>query len=544
MAIVLLVLHVCTGLRGSPVSGRVRMAVDSGIYLAPCSNNDAQEHLKRTVINGVDRDDYGQYTNVGFGDSVSIWGVKGGNESHWQDIDAGDYLFFYTGDETYSQVAEVLATDQNEGLAEHLWPGFEDTWEFIIYLNEPVPVNIDSNEIADYAGYKQNYILGFQSLRGSAVDEINDEYGSIEGYINANRTDGNHIQTSGGSQDPDEGDDSVVDEVLDEADRDDRAYANIARQLEEVGQVVFYGPPGTGKTYNAQQFARWWLHNLQSEPRESQVRSVTFHPSYTYEDFIEGLTANATENGVSYDIKPGKFKTICEDARVAYQETGPNEEPPRYVLLIDEINRGNLAQIFGETITLLEEDKRGTLHVDLAHSGESFTIPPNLYVIGTMNTADRSVALVDAALRRRFRFIDFPPDYGVARSRFGFDTEYDLTSAARGERSDLEQLQALSIQAVEQLNETIIELPDLGKGKQIGHSYLLVDPDDEQALVDAWRYEILPLLEEYFYGQLSRIRQELFNQNGDSLVDWEREQIKDFDPETLRESLQAIVNAG
>jgi 5-methylcytosine-specific restriction protein B len=161
-----------------------------------------------------------------------------------------------------------------------------------------------------------------------------------------------------------------------------------------------------------------------------------------------------------------------------------------------------------------------------------------------MNTADRSVALVDAALRRRFRFIDFPPDYGVARSRFGFDTEYDVTSAARGERSDLEQLQALSIQAVEQLNETIIELPDLGKGKQIGHSYLLVDPDDEQALVDAWRYEILPLLEEYFYGQLSRIRQELFNQNGDSLVDWEREQIKDFDPETLRESLQAIVNAG
>ncbi len=240
--------------------------------------------------------------------------------------------------------------------------GFEDTWEFIIYLNEPIPVNIDSNEIADYAGYKQNYILGFQSLRGSAVDEINDEYGSIEGYINANRTDGNHIQTSGGSQDPDEGDDSVVDEVLDEADRDEEAYANIARQLEEVGQVVFYGPPGTGKTYNAQQFARWWLHNLQSEPRESQVRSYFVGMAgITYEDFLEGLTANATENSVSYDIKPGKFKAICEDARVDIVkerlETARNEslQSTQVKRVLDQIDDWT----DDSTRYSKEEDKRG-----------------------------------------------------------------------------------------------------------------------------------------------------------------------------------------
>ena len=139
------------------------------------------------------RRDYGQYTNVGFGDSVPIWGVNGGNESHWQDIDSGGYLFFYTGDETYSQVAEVLAADQNEGLAEHLWPGFEDTWEFIIYFNEPIPVNIDSNEIADYAGYKQNYILRFQSLRPAPPGRRADEptYGDGRrrlGFLHRHRT--------------------------------------------------------------------------------------------------------------------------------------------------------------------------------------------------------------------------------------------------------------------------------------------------------------------------------------------------------------------
>lgn len=522
------------------------MTAGLDIYLAPCSNDDAQEHLNRTVIDGVDRDDYGQYTTVGFGDSVSIWGVKDGNRSHWQNIDAGDYIFFYTGDETYSQVVEVLATDQNEALAEHLWPGFEDTWEFIIYLSDPIPVEIDSEEIANFAGYERNYILGFQSLRDRAIDEIENGYGSIEGYINANRIDGNRIRTNGGAvvdDEPTGNDDTTDSDPLPSGDHYDEAYPSIARQLEDVGQIVFYGPPGTGKTFNATQFARWWLHTNQSEPTKAQVRSITFHPSYTYEDFIEGLTANAGENGVSYDVEPGKFKEICDDARKAYEATPPGDKPPRYLLLIDEINRGNLAQIFGETITLLEAGKRGSLDVDLAHSGMSFTIPPNLYVIGTMNTADRSIALVDAALRRRFRFIDFPPDYGVARAHFGF-TETTVRAAAKGRHSDLEELQALSIQAVEQLNETIIGLPDLGKGKQIGHSYLLVDPESEQALVDTWRYEILPLLEEYFYGQLSRIRQELFDQNGDSLIDWEREQIKDFDADRLRDSLQAIVNAG
>ncbi|MBO4248991.1 hypothetical protein IL252_14305 (plasmid) [Halomicrobium sp. IBSBa] len=140
------------------------MGSTPAVYLAPCSNSDAQEHLERTVVEGVEAEQYGQYTSVDFGDSVSIWGVKEGNQSHWDQLTAGDYLFFYTGNEEYSQVAEVLATEQNEDLANHLWPGFDDTWKYIIYLSSPIPVEIDSSEVADYADYNQNYILGHPSL--------------------------------------------------------------------------------------------------------------------------------------------------------------------------------------------------------------------------------------------------------------------------------------------------------------------------------------------------------------------------------------------
>jgi 5-methylcytosine-specific restriction protein B len=515
------------------------MAAGPAIYLVACSNADAQEHLQRTVVEGVSHEEYAEYTSVGFGENVSIWGVKGTNEGTWSDINAGDYLFFYTGDETFTQVAKVLATEHNEPLANYLWPGFDDTWGNIIYCDDPVPVTIDGAEIADYAGYSRNHVLGFQPLREQAATKMVDEYGSVAGYINAHRTDDKQITSSTETDAEDTG--GSTDTSLAGPELSSDRFPEIARQLETTNQVVLYGPPGTGKTYTATQFAKWWLHNTTETPTEAHLRTVTFHPSYTYEDFIEGLTANAGDNGVSYDLKPGKFKELCSDAKDAYDQTPDGESAPKYILIIDEINRGNLAQIFGETITLLEQDKRGSTSVDLAHSGEPFTIPPNVYVIGTMNTADRSIALVDAAMRRRFRFIDFPPEYGVVRSHFGFADAAAVDAAATG--NDLQALQALSLKALQRFNETIIELPDLGKGKQLGHSYLMVDQNSEKALVEAWRYEILPLLEEYFYGQLGRIRQDLFSGNGSDLVDWEREEINDFDAQTLRASLRAIVEA-
>jgi len=235
---------------------------------------------------------------------------------------------------------------------------------------------------------------------------------------------------------------------------------------------------------------------------------VTFHPSFSYEEFIEGLTADATESGsVTYDVEDGVLKHIAEDANDALEATPAGEQAPPFVLIIDEINRGNLAQIFGEVITLLEADKRGSFEVELAHSGDSFTLPPNLY-IGTMNTADQSISLVDTALRRRFRFIDFPPNLDVVSEQYdtidaGMKPE-ELLTAPTGAVSDRDRLLAASILAIDELNERILDAAQLGKGKQLGHTYLL-EHDSRAAVVDAWRFDILPQLEEYYFGQLDRL---------------------------------------
>lgn len=327
--------------------------------------------------------------------------------------------------------------------------------------------------------------------------------------------------------------------------RPDRAD-EILRQLEAKKQVVFYGPPGTGKTYIAKQFADWWLsESSNGEISSNQSRLVTFHPSFTYEDFIEGLTVDTNDAGeINYRIKDGIFKRLCREARADYEDVDDAQEATPYVLIIDEINRGNLSQIFGETITLLEEDKRGTVTAQLAHSGADgpdFTVPPNLYVIGTMNTADRSIALVDAALRRRFRFIHFPPDYGVICDDYDWvDDLNDARRIAENSEDKYRALLSLSILGIEQLNQSILNSSDLGKGKQIGHSYLM-DLENSQEVVDAWRFDILPLLEEYYFGQFDRIRQDIFDGGGDELVDWENERIKKFGGETLLSALGSIV---
>ena len=316
----------------------------------------------------------------------------------------------------------------------------------------------------------------------------------------------------------------------------------ITRQLQRAKQVVFYGPPGTGKTYTARQFARWWLHqNSPDSPTTAQLEVVTFHPSFSYEDFIEGLTAEANDGAVEYRIEEGVFKRICQRAQTAYEYANQHEdsgEAPPYVLIIDEINRGNLAQIFGEVITLLEADKRGDFEIELAHSGETFTVPPNLYVIGTMNTADQSIALVDTALRRRFRFIDFPPDLDIVFDQY--DTEsLDAQAAVTARSSGIsrqERLLGASVLAAHELNERILNAPQLGKGKQLGHTYFL-NHDSSDDIVDAWRYDILPQLEEYYFGQFDRLRDELLNETDTRLIDWETERIQSFDAQALYSAL-------
>ncbi|WP_434523144.1 AAA family ATPase [Halorubrum sp. AS12] len=328
--------------------------------------------------------------------------------------------------------------------------------------------------------------------------------------------------------------------------------SELERQLRAKHQLVFHGPPGTSKTFTAQQFAYWWLHETAPEPDEEQLRTVTFHPSFTYEDFIEGLTATEAENGaVQYTVEEGVFQDFATRARDAYEAADSLDDAPNYVLVIDEINRGNLAQIFGETITLLEHDKRldakNETSVTLPHSGEEFYVPPNLYVIGTMNTADRSIALVDAALRRRFRFIHFGPDLELVCEEYGFgDGGLDgAREVAVNGTDQADRLLALSVCAIDALNAEIRDAPDLGRGKQLGHTPLLgitgdTSEERKQAIVDTWRYELMPLLEEYYFGQFNRMNDELFDGDADSLFDLSTQEIRDFEADALEATCRSV----
>ena len=273
---------------------------------------------------------------------------------------------------------------------------------------------------------------------------------------------------------------------------------------------ILYGPPGTGKTWNTVNHALAIIEDtevgeLESEKRDpvkrrfdklkesGQIEMVTFHQNFAYEDFIEGIRpvldgGSDDSNKVHYEIVDGVFKRISNLATENLTKSSQN-----YVLIIDEINRGNIAKIFGELITLIEDTKRigneDSMTVALPYSSnskdedDSFGVPNNLYIIGTMNTADRSIALLDTALRRRFDFIEMMPQ-----------PDHDLIS------DNVEGVNCQELLAM--MNKRITALLD--REHQIGHSYLM-EVDSMEKLANVFQNKIIPLLQEYFYDDWAKI---------------------------------------
>ena len=303
--------------------------------------------------------------------------------------------------------------------------------------------------------------------------------------------------------------------------------------LERKKQIILYGPPGTGKTYWAQRTAQTLAahYNFQKPLEDLAASELTafdrlgsenigylsvccFHPEYGYEDFIEGYRPELVSCQPYFKLRDGLFKRLCNAAAEA-----PDK---RFYLIIDEINRGDIPRIFGELVMVLEANKRGN-RITLPVSEGSFYVPSNVYIIGTMNTADRSIALLDTALRRRFGFIELMPDVNVLEDWV---------------------LEGIPVRLwLKALNERICQhIGRDARNLQVGHSYLMPEGKTVETFrrfADIIREDVIPLLEEYCYEDFSI----LANLLGTSLVDETAMRIRDelFEPTSKEKLVSALL---
>lgn len=255
-------------------------------------------------------------------------------------------------------------------------------------------------------------------------------------------------------------------------------YKTLVNVLKMKKNIILQGAPGVGKTFTAKRLA----YSIIGAKNPDRVQMIQFHQSYSYEDFIEGY--RPTENG--FTIKKGSFYKFCKLAE--------DDDENNYFFIIDEINRGNLSKIFGELFMLIEKDKRG-IELQLLYSDENFSVPSNVYIIGMMNTADRSLAMLDYALRRRFSFFTMKPGFNT----IGFQTYQDSLKS--------EAFNKL-VSCVKQLNSKITADISLGEGFCIGHSYfcgLTAETATAQTLTSIIEYELIPLLKEYWFDEPEKI---------------------------------------
>ena len=256
-------------------------------------------------------------------------------------------------------------------------------------------------------------------------------------------------------------------------------YNTLVDLVKNKKNLIVEGAPGVGKTFMAKRLA----YSIMGVKDTSRVMMVQFHQSYSYEDFVMGY--RPAKEG--FELRQGSFYNFCKKA----EEDSEND----YFFIIDEINRGNLSKIFGELFMLIETDKRGEKNkIQLLYSDELFFIPKNVYIIGLMNTADRSLAMIDYALRRRFAFFDLKPGF----SSNGFSDYQNKLKNAKFDNL---------VNVMGELNEDIKEDESLGEGFRIGHSYLCnIKTDDvDDKLNYIIEYELIPLLKEYWFDDAQKV---------------------------------------
>lgn len=398
------------------------------------------------------------YSDIAVGEvqSYTLYNENGNKRRIFQnflDAKAGDMIIGYESNPVKQIVAIGRVSAEQDG--EKLF------FEKVEGLTSPI----------DYATLKECPELErmeyFQNHQGSLFKLTRGEYDFILDMIREE----NPVST-----------DAAIDaytksDFLDEVYMTEKRYENLVAVLRNKKNIILQGAPGVGKTFAARRLA--W--SMMGEQDDSRIEFVQFHQNYSYEDFMMGY--KPVEDG--FELKYGIFYRFCQKAA--------NQPDKEFFFIIDEINRGNMSKIFGELLMLIEKDYRGT-KATLAYNGLSFSVPKNLYIIGMMNTADRSLAMIDYALRRRFSFFEVEP---------GFDSEGFIHYQNGLNNETLNEL----ISKVKDLNHEIALDKSLGKGFCIGHSYFC----GRDICTDEWMhsivdYDILPMLSEYWFDDPNKLQ--------------------------------------
>jgi 5-methylcytosine-specific restriction protein B len=322
-----------------------------------------------------------------------------------------------------------------------------------------------STEILRHCKGSPSYVEGNDDLFYSVNGMGGGIWGLKDYQQNSSVTDGDEPDTAPNEEFEEYTKQNFLDDVYISEDK----YDKIVSLLKNKKNIILYGAPGVGKTYAAKRLA----YSMIGSVDKSRVQVVQFHQSYSYEDFIMGYKPD----GNGFKLRTGIFYDFCKMA---------DGNDGDYFFIIDEINRGNMSKIFGELLMLIEKDYRGE-EINLAYENKTFNVPNNVYIIGMMNTADRSLAMIDYALRRRFSFVPMEP---------AFDNDKFKEYREKLRSDNLNSL----IKKIEMLNTDIKNDPSLGKGFEIGHSYFCnMEVCTDARLGEIVEYDIIPMLEEYWF---------------------------------------------
>lgn len=459
---------------------------------------------KNTVKNQSKRDNAGAALADKDVDTVHYWiYAPGEGAEKWEEFykdgimalgwgEIGDLETFASKDEMKQKMKEVYGNDSSYKNSAHA------TWQFshemkagdIVLVKKGRTEIIGRGTVVSDYGYDENRVDNYKNIRQvrwthKGIWELDSQtplktltditpYSDFVKKVNALFEDEMAEDEVEIVYPPYTVEDFLADVYMDKAD-----YYTLTAILKNKMNIILQGAPGVGKTFTAKRLA----YSMMGVKDVERVMMVQFHQSYSYEDFIMGFRPSST----GFELKKGAFYNFCKKAEI--------DSDNDYFFIIDEINRGNLSKIFGELFMLIENDKRG-IELQLLYSDEKFAVPDNVYIIGMMNTADRSLAMLDYALRRRFAFFELKP---------GFESEGFCAYRKGLGNAKFDKL----INCVENLNSQIASDDSLGDGFCIGHSYFCnLQPEhvDDQCLSGIVEYELIPLLKEYWFDEPTTVK--------------------------------------